>query len=55
MYCSVTRPDSRPMAVIYRARAGHTHRQIQRKCGKQTEKKLQKTDTPVHRVAIPKV
>ena len=39
---SVTRPDSRPMAVIYRARAGHTHRQIQRKCGKRTKKNCKK-------------
>ena len=52
---SVPRPEARPMAVKSGSRAGHTHRKIQRKCGKQTKKNCKKTDTPVHRAAIPKV
>ena len=39
---SVPRPEARPIAVKCGSRAGHTHRKIQRKCGKRTKKNCKK-------------
>ena len=47
--------DAQRMSLKRGVYPGHTLSKIQRKYGKWTKKKLQKTDTPVYRVAIPKV